>query len=46
MSLDVDNSLPGIELWVGNSEASEVDLLYHLNSFAAMDTVNLQVHNW
>ena len=30
MPLDVDNGLPGIELWFGQHESSEVGLLCHL----------------
>ena len=44
MPLDVDNGLPGIELWFGKEENSEVGLLCHLDSWAAMNTGNLRVH--
>ena len=46
MPLDVDNGLPGIELWLGRDAASEVGLLMHLDSCAAMNTGNLSVHQW
>ena len=44
MPLDVDNVLLGVELWFGCEALSEIDLLYHLNSCATMNTSNLNVH--
>ena len=46
MPLDVDNGLPGIELWLGRDTTSEFRLLMHLDSCATMDTGNLSVHQW
>ena len=46
MPLDVDNGLPGVELWFGQDCASEVGLLCHLDSCAAMTTGNLKLHQW
>ena len=44
MPLDVDNGLPGVELWFGHESVSEVGLLCHLDSCAAINTGNLHVH--
>ena len=44
MPLDVDNGLPGVELWFGREAPYEIGLLCHLDSCAAMNTGNLQVH--
>ena len=41
MPLDVDNELPGIELWFGISTSPEIGLLYHLDSCAAMNKGNI-----
>ena len=46
ISLDVDNGLPGIELWFGKSSSTEIGLLCHLHSCAAMNIGNLRVHQW
>ena len=46
MPIDVDNGLPGIELWFGREEANEVGLLCHMDTCAAMNTGNLAVHQW
>ena len=46
MPLDVDNGLPGVELWFGRDAHSEIGLLCHIDSCAAMNTCNLQVHQW
>ena len=46
MPLDVDDGLPGIELWFGQNESSEVGLLCHLDSCAATNTGDLTVHQW
>lgn len=46
MALDVDNVLPGVELWLGRNASSEVGLLMHLDSCAAMNTGKLSVHQW
>lgn len=46
MPLDVDNGLPGIEMWFGKNEDSEVGFLCHLDTCAAMNTGNLRVHQW
>ena len=40
------HGLPGIELCFGKVCTSEVGLLCHLDSCAAMNTVNLRVHQW
>ena len=42
--LDVDNGLPGVELWFGHESMSKVGILYHLYSCATMNTGNLHVH--
>ena len=44
--LDIDNGLPGIELWFGKMDDSEVCLICHLYSCAVMNTGNLLVHRW
>ena len=44
MPLDVDNGLPGIELWFGDTEKGEVGVLCHLDTCAAMSTGNLRVY--
>ena len=46
MPLDVDNGLPGVELWFGSNDASEVGFMCHLDTCAAMNTGNLRVHQW
>ena len=40
MPIDVDNGLPGIELWFGREEADEVGMLCHMDTCAAMNTGN------
>ena len=42
--LDVDNGLPGIELWFGKYYNSEVGLICHLDSCTAMNTWILRVY--
>ena len=42
--LDVDNGLPGVELWFGSNDASEVGFMCYLDTCAAMNTGNLRVH--
>ena len=44
--LDVDNKLPGIELWFGTSDENEVGFLCHMDTCAVMNTDNLAVHQW
>ena len=46
MPIDVDNGLPGIELWFGSDSASEVAFICHMDTCAAMNTGNLLVHQW
>ena len=46
MPLDVDNGLPGIELWFGNNEKDEISFICHMDTCAAMNTGNLSVHKW
>ena len=46
MPLDVDNGLPGIELWFGNNADNEMGFLCHMDTCAAMNTGNLAVHQW
>ena len=46
MPLDVDNSLPVIELWFGNNEKNEVGFICHTDTCAVMNTGNLEVHKW
>ena len=40
MPLDVDNGLIGVELCFGSESLSEIDLLCHIDSRAAMNTDN------
>ena len=44
--LNVDNDLPGVELWFGTKEENEICFVYHLDSCAAMNIRNLRVHQW
>lgn len=46
MPLDVDNGLPGIELWFGTSSENECCFICHMDTCAAMNTGNLTVHKW
>ena len=46
MPLDVDNGLPGVELWLGTKEDDEICVICYLDSCAAMDTGNIRVHQW
>ena len=46
MPLDVDNGLPGIELWFGMSPTNELSFIFHMDTCAAMNTGNLTVHKW
>ena len=46
MPLDVDNGLPGIELWFGTSQEDELCFICHMDTCAAMNTGNLTVHKW
>ena len=46
MPLDVDNGLPGIELWFGTSTKNEISFICHMDTCAAMNTGNLTVHKW
>lgn len=38
MPLDVDNFLPGIELWIDHNAYNTIYVMWHLNTFAAMST--------
>ena len=42
--LHVDNGLLGVEFWFEKEASTEVVLLCHLDSYVAMNTWNLQVH--
>ena len=42
--LDVDNGLPGIELWFGKSTSTKIGLLCRLDSCDAMNIGNLRVY--
>ena len=44
--MDVDNGLPGIEMWLGRNEVTEVGLRMNLDSCTTMNTDNLRVHQW
>ena len=44
MPQDVDNGLPGVEMWFGRNKFSEVGMLCHLDSCAVINTENLHVH--
>jgi len=46
MPLDVDNGLPGIELWFGNNATEEIGFICHMATCAAMNMGNLSVHQW
>ena len=46
MPLEVDNGLPGVELWFGLKELSEIGILYHLDSCVVLNTGNLHVRQW
>ena len=46
MPLDVDNVLPGIEIWFGTDPANEISFIHHMDTCAAMNTGNLLVHKW
>ena len=46
MPLDVDNGLPGIEMWYGSTDDNEVGFMCHLDTCAAMNTGNLLTHQW
>jgi len=46
MPLDVDNGLPGIELWFGTCQKDELCFICHMDTCAAMNTGNLTVHKW
>ena len=46
MSLDIDNGLPGIEMWFGTNKANEVGFLCHLDTCAVMNTYNLKDYQW
>ena len=40
MPLDVDNGLPGIELWFGTSPDNECGFICHMDTCVAMNTGN------
>ena len=42
--LDVNNGLPGIELWFSDNEQNEVGFICHMNTYDAMNTGNLVVY--
>ena len=44
MPLDVNNSLPGIELWFGNSATNEMGFICHMDTYVVMNTGNLVVN--
>ena len=44
--LDVNDGLPGIDLWFGNNEQDEVGFICHMDTCAAINTGNLTVHQW
>ena len=44
MPLDVDNGLPGVEIWFGSDDNNEVGFVCHLDTCAAMNTGNLLTH--
>ena len=46
MPLDVDNGLPGVEMWFGRNKSSEGGMFCHLDSCAVINTGNLHVHKW
>ena len=46
MPFDVDNGLPGVEIWFGTKEEDEECFVCHLDYCAAMNTGNLRVHQW
>ena len=46
MPLDVDNGLPGIEMWFDTNEINEVRFIYHLETYVAMNTSNLKACQW
>ena len=46
MPLDVDNGLPGIELWFGSSPANEISFICHVDKCVAMNTGKFTVHKW
>ena len=46
MPLDVDNGLPGVEIWFGSSDDNEIGFMYHLDTCAAMNTEKLLTHQW
>ena len=46
MPLDVDNGLPGIELWFGTYMDHEVGFICHMDICTAMNTGNLLIHKW
>ena len=46
MPLDVDNGLPGVEIWFGTKKDDDIFFVCHLDSSAAMNTGSLRVHQW
>ena len=44
--LDVNNVLPGIELWFSDNEKNEVGSIFLMNKRAAMNMGNLAVYKW
>ena len=46
VNLDIYNGLTGVNIWFGCKDLSEIGLLCHLDSCTAMNTGNLQVHQW
>ena len=44
--LDVDNSLPGIELWFSSDSEHEVCFICHMDTCASMNTCNVRLYQW
>ena len=44
--LNVDNGLPGIELWFGTDLIHEIGIIFHMDTCVAINTSNLMVHKW
>ena len=46
MPLEVDNGLPGINLWFVTQADHEVDFICHMDTCTAMNKGNLLAHKW
>ena len=44
--LNVSNGLPTIDLWFGSDNESEVGFMCYIDTCAAMNTGNLNIHQW